>query len=87
MRGTVNLQCHEHKISDFKLTKSSIRSSENGSEITFNGTASIETDVGLYSDVPISIRIFGEGPAIVSIDTQQMKLVIGGFPKVGLSVS
>ena len=57
MRGTDNSNGHEHKISEFRLTNSSIASDEGGSEIMFNGTASIETDVGLYSDVPISIKI------------------------------
>ena len=36
----------------------------------FNGTGTVETDVGLYSDVPISIKIIDDGPVIVSIDTQ-----------------
>jgi hypothetical protein len=70
MRGTDNSGPHEHKISEFKLTNSSIASGEEGSEITFNGTGTIETDIGLYSDVPINIKIYDEGPAIVSIDTQ-----------------
>jgi hypothetical protein len=83
MRGTDNSQGHEHKISDFKLTNKSIKSSEAGSEITFNGTASIETDVGLYSDVPVSIRIFDEGPAIVSIDTQTNEISPQWIPKGG----
>jgi hypothetical protein len=70
MKGTDNSAGHEHKISEFKLENSSIGSTEEVSQITFNGTASIETDVGLYSDVPISIIIYDEGPVIVSIDTQ-----------------
>ena len=36
----------------------------------FNGTGTVETDVGLYSDVPMSINIIDEDPIIVSIDTQ-----------------
>jgi hypothetical protein len=70
MRGTDNSAGHEHKISEFKLARSSVESSEGGSQFTFNGTGSVETDVGLYSDVPVSIRLYDEGPAIVSIDTQ-----------------
>ena len=70
MRGTDNSAGHEHKISEFKLARSSVESSEEGSQFTFNGTGSVETEVGLYSDVPISIRIYDNGPAIVSIDTQ-----------------
>ena len=37
--------------------------------LVFNGTGTVETDVGLYSDVPISIKIMDKGPVIVSIDT------------------
>lgn len=70
MKGTDNSAEHEHEVSEFKLISSSFGSSNEGSNITFNGTASIETDVGLYSDVPISLRIIDEAPAIVSIDTQ-----------------
>ena len=70
MRGTDNSQGHEHVISNFNLINSSIGSGSEGSTIVFNGTATIETDVGLYSDVPISIRIIDEAPAILSIDTQ-----------------
>jgi hypothetical protein len=70
MRGTDNSAGHEHMISEFMLNRSSIGSSEGGTEIVFNGTASVETDVGLYTDVPVSIGIIDEAPAIVSIDTQ-----------------
>jgi hypothetical protein len=70
MRGTDNSEGHKHQISEFNLANSSVGSTNEGTEIVYNGTASIETDVGLYSDVPISIRIIDEAPAIVSIDTQ-----------------
>ena len=83
MRGTDNSAGHEHKISEFKLLDSSIRSSEDGSEITYNGTGSIETDVGLYSDVPISIKIDDEGPVIVSIDTQTNEIKPQWIPDGG----
>jgi hypothetical protein len=83
MRGTDNSDGHEHKISEFRLTNSSIASDEGGSEIIFNGTASIETDVGLYSDVPISIKIDDEGPVIVSIDTQTNEIKPQWIPKGG----
>jgi hypothetical protein len=69
-RGTDNSNEHEHKISEFKLLNSSFNSGSEGSEFFFNGTGSIETDVGLYTDVPISIKISDEAPAIISIDTQ-----------------
>jgi hypothetical protein len=83
LRGTDNSAGHEHKISEFKLTSSSIGSSEEGSEIVFNGTASIETDVGLYSDVPISIKIYDEGPVIVSLDTQTNEIKPKWIPRGG----
>jgi hypothetical protein len=70
MKGIDNSGAHEHEISEFKLINSSFGSSNEGSNLTFNGTASIETDVGLYSEVPISIRFIDGAPAIVSIDTQ-----------------
>ena len=73
-RGTDNLEEHEHKISEFKLMNRSINSGTDGSEIVFNGTGTVETDVGLYSDVPISIRITDKAPAIVSIDTQSNEI-------------
>ena len=83
MKGTDNSDEHEHKISEFKLTNSSIGSSEEGSEITFNGTGTIETDIGLYSDVPISIKIYDQGPAIVSIDTQTNEIKPQWIPNGG----
>jgi hypothetical protein len=83
MRGTDNSAGHEHEISEFKLTNSSIGSSDEGSLLRFNGTASIETDVGLYSDVPISIGIIDEGPAIISIDTQTNEIKPQWIPEGG----
>ena len=83
MRGTDNSDGHEHKISEFRLTNSSIASDEGGSEIIFNGTATIETDVGLYSDVPISIKIDDDGPVIVSIDTQTNQIKPQWIPRGG----
>jgi hypothetical protein len=73
-RGTDNSAEHEHKISEFKLLNRSIGSGSEGSEIVFNGTGSIETDLGLYSDVPISINITDNAPAIISIDTQSNEI-------------
>ena len=83
MRGTDNSAGHEHKISEFRLTNSSIESDEDGSVIMFNGTGSIETDVGLYSDVPISIKITDEGPVIVSMDTQTNEIKPQWIPRGG----
>jgi hypothetical protein len=83
MKGTDNSAEHEHKISEFKLVNSSIGSGLEGSSIVFNGTASVDTDVGLYSDVPISIRIIDEGPAIVSMDTQTNEIKPQWIPNGG----
>ena len=83
MRGTDNSAGHEHAISEFNLANSSIGSSSDGTEIVFNGTASIETDVGLYSDVPISIKIIDQAPAIVSIDTQTNEIKPQWVPEGG----
>jgi hypothetical protein len=73
-RGTNNSGEHEHKISDFKLMNRSINSGSEGSKIVFNGTGTVETNAGLYSDVPISIRITDKAPAIISIDPQSNKI-------------
>ena len=83
MRETDNSQGHEHKISEFTLVNSSIDSSIERSVIVFNGTASIETDVGLYSHVPISIKVIDESPAIVSIDTQTNEIKPQWIPEGG----
>jgi hypothetical protein len=83
MRRTDNSQGHEHEISEFKLVKSSVGSSSEGSNLVFNGTATIDTDVGLYSDVPVSIRLIDEGPAIVSIDTQTNEMTPQWVPRGG----
>ena len=83
MRGTDNSDGHEHKLSEFKLTNRSVDSSNEGSTIMLNGTASIETDVGLYSDVPISIKIIDEAPAIVTIDAQTNEIKPQWVPRGG----
>ena len=83
MRGTDNSDDHEHTLSEFELTNKSIDSSNEGSTIMFNGTASIETDVGLYSDVPISIKLLDEAPAIVTIDAQTNEIKPQWIPRGG----
>ena len=88
-RGTDNSAEHEHKISEFKLLNRSISSGSQGSEIVFNGTGTVETDMGLYSDVPISIKMNDEAPAIISIDTQSNKIEpqwIPGGGTIGLLI-
>jgi hypothetical protein len=83
MKGTDNSDGHKHQVSEFNLENSSIGSSDEGSVLEFNGTASIETDVGLYSDVPISIKIMDAAPAIVTIDTQTNKIQPQWIPEGG----
>jgi hypothetical protein len=82
-RTTNNSQGHDHKISNFHLVNSSINSSGKGSIIVLNGTASVETDMGLYSDVPISIRIVDAAPAILSIGTQSNEVKPQWVPQGG----
>jgi len=82
-RTTNNSQGHDHKISNFKLVKSGINSGGKGSIIVLNGTASVETDAGLYSDVPISIRLIDIAPAILSIGTQNNEIKPQWVPQGG----
>lgn len=83
MKGTDNSESHDHTLSEFELTNRSIDSSNEGSTIVFNGTASIETDVGLYSDVPISIKLVDEAPAILTIDAQTNEIQPQWIPRGG----
>jgi hypothetical protein len=82
-RGTDNSQGHDHKISDFNLVNRSINSSSKGAIILLNGTATIDTDVGVYHDVPISIRIVDAAPAILSIGTQSNEVKPQWVPQGG----
>jgi hypothetical protein len=82
-RTTNNSQGHEHKISNFKLVNTAITSGGEGSVIVFNGTSSVETDAGLYSDVPISIRLVDKGPAFLSIGTQNNEMKPQWVPQGG----
>lgn len=70
MRTTNNSQAHGHKVFDFKLTDGSVVSGDEGSVLVFDGISSVDTPFGLYTEVPISIKIMDGGPAIASIDTQ-----------------
>jgi hypothetical protein len=70
MRGIDNLNEHEHKMSDFKLTKGTIHSTTKGSIFTFDGTGTIETPLGIHPDVPISIKIIDKQPLSLAVDNQ-----------------
>ena len=82
-RTTNNSQGHDHKISNFKLLNSAISSGGKGSIIVLNGTASVETDAGLYSDVPISIRLIDIAPAILSIGAENNEVKPQWVPQGG----
>ena len=83
MRTTNNSGGHAHKVYDFKLTDGSIVSDEEGSVLIFDGTSSVETPFGLYTEVPINIKIMDGGPAIVSIDSQSNTIKPKWIPKGG----
>lgn len=70
MRGTDNSAGHSHEVSDFKLAKMSVDSTDEGSVLTFNGTATIETPVGLNTEVPISIKLIDSGQVFLSSNAQ-----------------
>lgn len=75
MRGTDNLNEHEHKVSNFKLAQGSMHSTTQGSIFTFNGTATVKTPQGVYPQVPISIRLIDKSPISVAVDNQTQKLM------------
>lgn len=61
MMQTDNADRHRDKISGLKLVNISSSSNPGGSTIVINGTATINTDNALHSDVPVSIRIIDKG--------------------------
>jgi len=75
MRGTDNLNEHEHKVSDFKLAQESMRTTTEGSIFTFKGTATVKTPQGVYPQVPISIKLIDKNPISVAVDNQTQKLM------------
>lgn len=84
MRGTDNSAQHVHKISDFNLDKMSINSGAEGSVLTFNGTASIETPIGLNAEVPISIKLIDSGQIFLSANSESGVVEPKWIPKGGL---
>lgn len=83
MRNINDSQRHRHKISGFNLLDSSVTSESDGSTIVFKGTASVDTDVGVYSDVPITIKLLDNAPAIVSIGSQTNQVIPEWIPGGG----
>ena len=84
MKGTDNSAQHVHKISDFKLDKMSVNTGDEGSVLTFNGTATIETPIGLNADVPISIKLIDSGQIFLSANSESDVVEPKWLPKGGL---
>jgi hypothetical protein len=84
MVTTNNSEGHDHDINSFQLNGGTLESTTEGSIIVWNGTASLETDDGLYTDVPISVKIIDESPITVSIDTQSNSITPKWLPGGGL---
>ena len=86
MRGTDNITEHGHKVSDFKFAKGSIRSTNQGSIFTFNGTGTIETPQGVRPDVPISVRIIDKNPISLVMDDQAGRTMPQWVPGGGIII-
>jgi hypothetical protein len=86
MRGIDNSAPHSHKVSDFKLSKMSVDSTDQGSAITFNGTATIESPVGLNTDIPISIKLLDDGQVFLSSNAQSGIVEPKWSPKGGIII-
>jgi hypothetical protein len=84
MRGIDNSLPHTHKISEFKLTKTSVESGDKGSVLTFIGTANIETPFGLTTEVPIIIKLIDSGQVLLSADAQSGVVEPKWVPKGGI---
>jgi hypothetical protein len=79
-----NTDSHEHKLADFKLISSSIKSNINSSNLILNGTSSISNKNGFYTTIPISINILDEGPVESLIDIQTKTIEPTWTPKGGV---
>ena len=62
-----NKDGHSHNISNFILSDGSIHSNDESSTLILNGTATINTEDGSFSDTPISIIIRSNGSIASSI--------------------
>jgi hypothetical protein len=81
---TNNSEGHEHNINSFQLKDGSLESTAEGSTLVLNGTVSLETDDGAYTDVPISVKIIDESPITVSIGPQSNNIIYKWLPGGGL---
>lgn len=84
MRGTDNSAGHSHEVSDFKLDKMSVDSTDEGSVLTFDGTATIETPVGLNTEVPIRIKLTDSSQIFLSSNAQSGLVEPKWVPKGGV---
>lgn len=80
---TDNSDGHKHEIFGFKLLGVSATTELASTILVFNGTATINTKVGEYPSVPVSIRIIDSGQMTASIDTQTDYIKPSWFPKGG----
>ena len=86
MRGINNSLPHTHKISEFKLTKTSVDSGDEGTVLTFNGTANIESPFGSNTEVPIVIKLIDSGQVLLSADAQSGVVEPKWVPKGGIII-
>jgi hypothetical protein len=85
MMRTDNADRHRDKISGLKQVNISSSNNPGGSSILINGTATIDTDNGLHSDVPVSIRIIDKGK--VSLVTEPTGGIKGKWIPGGGTIS
>lgn len=83
MRTTNNSEGHVDKVSDLRLTKGTINSTDEGSVLTISGTSTIKTPSGENENVPITIKIIDEGPLLILTDPQTNKAEPKWIPKGG----
>ena len=65
-----NKDGHSHRISNFMFVDGSIYSNDKSSSLILNGTATVNTEVGSFSDTPISIIIRSNGSITSPIDKE-----------------
>jgi len=63
-----NSESLKYKVYDFKLAKSDIKPVDESSILVFNGTGTVSSKSGTFSQVPINIMITDRAPVTASID-------------------
>lgn len=63
-----NSESLKYKIYDFKLAKSDIKPVDDSSILVFNGSGTVNSKGGTFSQVPINIMITDRAPVTASID-------------------